>query len=161
MLPVHFITIGGSDTTGTLFKHYKISKVGQNSPPNHDEFLRDIKDYSIVVFIFMSNILYLHVKVFTIIMEHIFTFHPTPQLDTISLPQHIPDHLSNLTIHKVLFSLVFMFSNFYQFHLQSNLSNVMHVATKVHVILRRFAVLTWMHDDRELVKHVTLWNNTK
>ena len=131
--------------------------MGQNSPPNHDEYLRDIKDYPIVVFIFMSNILYLPIKV-------IFTFHATPQLDTISLPQHIPDHLSNLTIHKVLFNLVFMFSNFYQFHLQSNdsnLSNVMHVATKVHVILRRFAVLTWMHDNRELVKHVTLWNNTK
>jgi hypothetical protein len=33
----------------------------------------------------------------------------------------------------------------------------MHVATKVHVISRRFAVLTWMCDSRELLQHVALW----
>ena len=36
----------------------------------------------------------------------------------------------------------------------------MFVATKVHVILGRYVVLTWMHDKRELVHHVTLWNET-
>ena len=35
--------------------------------------------------------------------------------------------------------------------IHSNLPNIMHVATKVHVILRRFIVLTRMHDNRELV----------
>ena len=35
------------------------------------------------------------------------------------------------------------------------------MATKVHVILRSFVVLTWMHDTSELVLHVTLWNMTK
>ena len=28
--------------------------------------------------------------------------------------------------------------------------NIMHVATNVHVTSRRFVVLTWMHDIREL-----------
>ena len=37
----------------------------------------------------------------------------------------------------------------------------MFVATKVHVILRRFVVLTWMHYNRELMQHVILWNNIK
>ena len=37
----------------------------------------------------------------------------------------------------------------------------MHGATKVYVTLRMFVVLTWMHDNIELVYHVTLWNNTK
>jgi hypothetical protein len=32
---------------------------------------------------------------------------------------------------------------------------------KRHVILRRSAMLMWMHDNKELVKHVTLSNNTK
>ena len=32
------------------------------------------------------------------------------------------------------------------------------MATKVHVILHRFVVLTWMHDTIELVQHLTLWN---
>jgi hypothetical protein len=44
-----------------------MSKVGQNSPQNHDEFLRNIKDYSIV-FISVFNILYLPMKVFAIII---------------------------------------------------------------------------------------------
>jgi hypothetical protein len=37
----------------------------------------------------------------------------------------------------------------------------MHAATKVHVMLRRYVVFTWMHNNRGLVQHVTLWNNTK
>ena len=32
----------------------------------------------------------------------------------------------------------------------SKLRSITHVATKVHVILRIFAVLTWMHDIIEL-----------
>jgi hypothetical protein len=36
-------------------------------------------------------------------------------------------------------------------HVHYNLPNITHVATKVHVILRRYVVLTWMHDNRELV----------
>ena len=43
----------------------------------------------------------------------------------------------------------------------SNLPNIMHVATKVHMMIRRFAVLTCMHDNKELMSLVTLWNNTK
>jgi len=35
------------------------------------------------------------------------------------------------------------------------------VAIKVHVILRSFAVLTWMLGIIKLVWHVILWNNTK
>jgi tRNA(Arg) A34 adenosine deaminase TadA len=38
---------------------------------------------------------------------------------------------------------------------------IMCVETKVHVILRRYIVLAWIHDTRESVQHVTLWNNTK
>ena len=45
--------------------------------------------------------------------------------------------------------------------LHSKLCSITHVATKVHVILWSFVVLTWMHDTIELVQHVTLWNNTK
>jgi hypothetical protein len=45
--------------------------------------------------------------------------------------------------------------------LHSNLPNFMLVATKVHVAFRRFAVLTWICDNRELVQHVTLQTNTK
>ena len=46
--------------------------------------------------------------------------------------------------------------------IHSSLPNVTPTATNVHVMLRRFAVLTWMmRDNRELVEHVTLWNNTK
>ena len=33
----------------------------------------------------------------------------------------------------------------------SNLSNIMPMATKVHMILRRYVVLTWMCDSKELV----------
>ena len=40
-------------------------------------------------------------------------------------------------------------------------SKLTPVATKVHVILRSFVVLTWMCDYIKLVQHVTLWNNTK
>jgi hypothetical protein len=36
--------------------------------------------------------------------------------------------------------------------------SIMLVAIKVHVISRGFVVLTWMHDKRGLVWHVTLWN---
>ena len=32
----------------------------------------------------------------------------------------------------------------------------MHVATKVHVILRRYVVLTWIYDSREVVYHM-IW----
>jgi hypothetical protein len=39
----------------------------------------------------------------------------------------------------------------YRNEVNSNLPNATHVAIKVHVILRRFAVLTWMCDNRELV----------
>ena len=33
----------------------------------------------------------------------------------------------------------------------SNLPNIMLVATKVHIILRKYVVLTWMCDNKELV----------
>ena len=33
----------------------------------------------------------------------------------------------------------------------------MFVVTKVHVILRRSRMLTWVHDNNEIVQHVTLW----
>ena len=43
----------------------------------------------------------------------------------------------------------------------SNLLNIlMHVAIKVHVILRRYVVLTWIRDNNEIVQCVTLWINT-
>jgi hypothetical protein len=37
----------------------------------------------------------------------------------------------------------------------------MHVTTKVHMILRKYVVSTWTHDNRNLVQHVTLLNTTK
>ena len=40
--------------------------------------------------------------------------------------------------------------------IHSNPPNVTHVATKVDVILRRYAMLTWMHGNRELEKCVIL-----
>ena len=33
--------------------------------------------------------------------------------------------------------------------MHSNPLNIMPVATKKHVVLRRYVVLTWMRDDRE------------
>ena len=36
----------------------------------------------------------------------------------------------------------------------------MFVVTKVHVILRRSRMLTWVHDKNEIVQHVTM-DNTK
>ena len=44
--------------------------------------------------------------------------------------------------------------------LHSNIHNITLLETKVHVILRRCVVLTWMHDNKESREHVTLWNNT-
>ena len=38
-----------------------------------------------------------------------------------------------------------------QQEIQSNLPNIMPVATKMHVISRRFVLLTWTRDKRELV----------
>ena len=35
--------------------------------------------------------------------------------------------------------------------IHSKLPNITHVATKVHVTLRSFEVLTWMRNERELV----------
>ena len=35
----------------------------------------------------------------------------------------------------------------------------MQVATKVHKILRKYVVLTWKHDNKGLMQHVTSWNN--
>ena len=46
-------------------------------------------------------------------------------------------------------------------YIQFNLPHIMHVATKVHVISRRCAMLAWVCDNKKLVQHVTLWNNTK
>ena len=43
----------------------------------------------------------------------------------------------------------------------SNLPNIMYMATTLHMILKRSIMLTWMHDKRELVYCVMLWNNTK
>ena len=42
--------------------------------------------------------------------------------------------------------------------LHSNLPNITHVATKVHVcvLLRRQRVFTWMHDNRNLLYRVKL-----
>lgn len=34
-------------------------------------------------------------------------------------------------------------------------------AIKVHGISTRHAILTWTHDNNDLVQHVTLWNSTK
>jgi len=34
------------------------------------------------------------------------------------------------------------------------------ISPKVHVILRNYVVLTWTYDKREVMEHVTLWNNT-
>ena len=45
--------------------------------------------------------------------------------------------------------------------LHFNLPNIKHVATKVHVILRRFVVLTWMYDNRDLVECVKLGESHK
>ena len=45
--------------------------------------------------------------------------------------------------------------------LHSSLPNITPTATKVHVMLRRFAALTWMRDNRELMQHVILRNNIK
>ena len=36
-------------------------------------------------------------------------------------------------------------------YIHSNLPNIMFVATRVHVILRWSTMLTWMHDNRELM----------
>ena len=46
------------------------------------------------------------------------------------------------------------------FNIHSNLPNIMPLTTKVHVILRNYAMLTWMQDNKELVEHVIFWNNT-
>ena len=35
--------------------------------------------------------------------------------------------------------------------LHYDLSNTMHVATQAHMILRRFVVLNWMHDNKEYI----------
>ncbi len=35
----------------------------------------------------------------------------------------------------------------------------MHVAAKVHMILRMFVVLTWMHDNRESMYHYGITHN--
>ena len=50
-------------------------------------------------------------------------------------------------------------SNMVKVH--SKLRSITPVATKMHVILQSFKVLTWMRDIIELVQHVILWNNTK
>ena len=41
------------------------------------------------------------------------------------------------------------------------LRNIMLVATKVHMVLKSYAVLTWMCDTKESTWHVILWKNTK
>lgn len=43
----------------------------------------------------------------------------------------------------------------------ASLPNITPVATKVHVVVRSWAVVAWVRDNRELVDCVTLWNNTK
>jgi hypothetical protein len=43
----------------------------------------------------------------------------------------------------------------------SKLPSITPVATKVHMILRSFVVVSWLHDTSELVQHVTFWSNTK
>ena len=52
------------------------------------------------------------------------------------------------------FLLLFLESKYLHigiYELHSNVHDITHVAIKVYVIVRRFAVLTWMHGDRELV----------
>jgi hypothetical protein len=44
--------------------------------------------------------------------------------------------------------------------LHSKLRSITPLATKVHVKLWSFVVLTWMRNTIELVQHVALWNNT-
>ena len=51
--------------------------------------------------------------------------------------------------------------NSMEHEMHSIIPNITHVATKVHVILRRLVMVTWMHDNRELVQLLTLWNNTQ
>jgi hypothetical protein len=41
----------------------------------------------------------------------------------------------------------------------SKLCSIIPMATKMHIILWSFVVLTWMRDTIELVWHVTLWND--
>ena len=49
-------------------------------------------------------------------------------------------------------------NNVNAFGVHSKLCSIIAVATKVHVILRSFVVLTWTSDTIKLVQHVTLWN---
>ena len=61
--------------------------------------------------------------------------------------------------------LVLLGIQFYQLQreqeVHSKLRSITPVATKVHVILRSFVVLTWMCDIIGSVQHVTLWNSTE
>ena len=45
--PLHFVKVGGSDTTLTLLNHHRMSKVGRTPPlSNHEFFCREFEDNS-------------------------------------------------------------------------------------------------------------------
>jgi hypothetical protein len=56
------------------------------------------------------------------------------------------DHLMHSNLHFVKEQCIL-----YELLLHSKLHSITHVATKVHVILRSFVVLTWMCDTSKLV----------
>jgi len=52
-------------------------------------------------------------------------------------------------------------SSSYIHQVHSNLPNIMHVTTKLRVILRRTIGFTWMHNNNKIMLNMTLWNNIK
>ena len=56
---------------------------------------------------------------------------------------------------------IILLDDIIKINVHSQLRSITPMATKVHMMLQSFVVLTWMRDTRELVQHVTLWNNTK
>ena len=61
-------------------------------------------------------------------------------------------------VHSSQYYLFSIWSHARNLPIHSKLRSITHVATNVHVILRSFAMSTWMSDTIELVLHVTLWN---
>ena len=51
----------------------------------------------------------------------------------------------------IYFSGYMIFPIIWRQKLHYDLSNTMHVATQAHMILRRFVVLNWMHDNKEYI----------
>ena len=85
--------------------------------------------------------------------------HVISQMEAFSLheepSQTCPGQL-NLPMHGPVFTVVHLqkksrLNQLITDVLHSDLPNITSVTTKVHVILRRSAMLTWMHDTRELM----------